>query len=199
MADDKSGRNDQADAADRRQRERALEAALERRDEPEPPVEDADLDEVEAAVAELAFPATGADVVAAVGDREVAAADGTYVVAELIPDSELETFDGPTPVRQRVQRPTVARAMKRVVEACEDVQGETLEGSQRDAYEATFRALESIDAVDEDEGIRVVADWIVERIQDEESLPGSRDVRRRAAAYCRENGYEVRSDEWLGV
>jgi len=72
-------------------------------------------------------------------------------------------------------------------------------GSQRDAYEKTLDELESIDEDDDDEGVRVVGDWLVERIADDGTLPGSRSVRRRAAAFCRENGYQVRNDEWLGI
>lgn len=199
MADDKNGREDQAANAERRQREREVEAALERGDEPEPPIEDADLDAVEEAVASVAFPATAADLVAAVGDQTVRAADRSYTVADLLPDATVETFTEPTEVRSRIERPTVARAMKRIVEACEDVQGESLDGSQWDAYERTFQELAAIDSVDENEGIPVIADWILERIHEKDSLPGSRDVRRRAAKYCRAHGYAVRNDEWLGV
>lgn len=61
-------------------------------------------------------------------------------------------------------------------------------GFQRDAYVKTFAELEAIDADDDDEGIRAIADWIVERIREKETLPGSRDVRREAAKFCRSNG-----------
>lgn len=199
MADNKSGRDKQADDEARRQRERDLETELERGDEPEPSVDEAVLDEVESDLESVSFPATGADVVAAAGDREVDAGDGSYAVAELVPDSDAETFEAPTDVRIRVQRPTVATATKRVVEATDRLSSADLGGSQRDAYVKTFRELAAIDADDDDEGIRVVSDWIVERIREKEKLPGSRAVRREAARFCRSNGYEVRNDEWLGV
>jgi|AntDeeMinimDraft_6_1070357.scaffolds.fasta_scaffold06646_3 hypothetical protein len=199
MADNKSGRDKQADDEERRQRERAIETELERGDEPEPPVDEAVLDDVESDLESVSFPATGADVVAAIGDREVDAVDESYELAELIPDSDAETFEAPTNVRVRVQRPTVATAMKRVVEATDRLPSADLGRSQRDAYEKTFRELAAIDADDDDEGIRVMGDWIVEQIREKEKLPGSRAVRREAAKFCRANGYEVRNDEWLGV
>jgi hypothetical protein len=147
----------------------------------------------------VSFPATGSEVVTAVGDHQVDAGDGTYAVADLLPDSELDRFVEPAEVRDRIQRPTVAATMKRIVERADEAGATDLEGSQWSAYERTFLELAAIDAVDEDEGITVVGDWVVERIDETGSLPGSRGVRRRAAKFCRANGYEVRNDEWLGV
>lgn len=147
----------------------------------------------------MEFPATGAEVVEVLGDHDVETPDGTATVEALVPDTERETFDTPAAVRARVQRPTVAAATKRVVEASETLQNAELGGSQRGAYEETFRALEAIDADGEDEGIRVVGDWLVEQIRDEGRLPDSRAVRRRAAEFCRANGNPVRNDDWLGV
>lgn len=199
MADNKSGRDKQADDDDRRQREREITTELERGDEDEPPVDASELAYFETELDAVAFPATGAELVSAVGDREIEAADGTYAIADLLPDADAETFESPAEVRVRIQRPTIAAAMKRIVEAVGSLPNEELGRSQRDAYEQTFRALEAIDADDDDEGIRVIADWIVERIGEKEAVPGSRDVRRQAAKFCRKNGYEVRNDEWLGV
>ncbi len=199
MADDKRGREDQARNEKRRQRAREIAAELERGDEPEPPIEPAELADVESALEQLSFPATGAEIVETVGDRGIESIDGPYTVEQLVPDTDQESFDTPQSVRARVQRPTVAAAMKQVVEAAETLRNVDLSGSQREAYEKTFRALRAIDADDEDEGIQVIADWIVEQIDEKGRLPGSRAVRRRAAEYCRSNGYEIRNDEWLGV
>lgn len=55
-----------------------------------------------------------------------------------------------------------------------------------------------IDAVDDDEGIQAISDWIVKRIRDEETLP-TRAVHREAAKFYRTNGYQVRNGEWLGI
>lgn len=89
--------------------------------------------------------------------------------------------------------------MKRVVEASETLPNTEFSWTQRKAYERTFEELEAIDATDDDEGIQVIADWIVERISEDSTLPSSRAVRREAAKLCRANGLEIRSDEWLGV
>lgn len=89
--------------------------------------------------------------------------------------------------------------MKRVVEAADAHQRAEFGTSQRRAYEKTLRALAAIDADDDDEGVRVVTDWLVERIHEKDELPGSRAVRRRAAKFCRERGYQVSSNDWLGI
>ncbi|WP_435072931.1 hypothetical protein [Halorubrum sp. HHNYT27] len=199
MADNKNGRDKQAHDEERRQREREIAAEVERGDETEPPVDTADLAYFETALDALSFPATGSEIVSTVGDHEIESTVGTYAVADLVPDVDRETFGSPAAVRVRIQRPTIAVAMRRIVEASAPLPDEELSESQRDAYERTFRTLEAIDGDDENEGIRVVADWIVEQIREKEAIPGSRDVRRRAAKFCRSNGYEIRDDEWLGV
>ena len=199
MADDKRGREKQARDAERRRDERDIVTALERRDETEPAVDDEELDEFAAELDAISFPATGAAVVAAVGDREIESADGTYTVSELVPDTEAEVFSTPTAVRVRVLRPTVAAAMKRIVEAVDSLPSASLGTSQREAYERTLRELKGIDADDDDEGVQFITDWIVDRIHETEKLPGSRGVRREAAKFCRKNGYQVRDDEWLGI
>mgnify|MGYP000498305844 FL=1 len=199
MADDKQGRDKQAHDAERRQRERAIQAELERYDEAEPPVDDAELDEVEAELETVPFPATAADIVAAVGERRVTAGQETYAVEELLPESDVETFEDPAVVRSRIQRPTLATAMKRIVEASGTIANVEFSSSQRDAYEKTIRALQAVDTIDEDEGVRAITDWIVGRIEETGKLPGSRDVRRQGGKITRGSGYEVRNDEWLGV
>ncbi|EMA69883.1 hypothetical protein C461_01951 [Halorubrum aidingense JCM 13560] len=199
MADNKDGREKQADDDARRQRERDIDAELARGDEPEPPIPDSELEAFEAALESLSFPETGAGIVAAVGDREIASDSGTHTVADLIPDADVETFESPAAVRKRVQRPTAAGALKRIAEAVAELPNEELGRSQRDAFERTFLELAAIDAVDYDQGIRVVADWTVDQIREREVVPGSREIRRRAATYCRDNGYEVSNDEWLGI
>ncbi|WP_135820794.1 DUF5789 family protein [Halostella litorea] len=199
MADDKSGRDKQARDAERRQRKRDLAIELERSDETEPPVDERELGDLEAELDSLTFPATGRDVVAAVGDRTIESADGTVTVEDVVPATDAEAFESPEAVRTRVQRPTVAAAMKRVVEAVDRLPNASLGRSQREAYEKTFRALKAVDADDDDEGVRAIADWLVDRVDEKGKVPDSRRVRRRAAEFCREHGYEVRNDEWLGV
>jgi len=199
MADDKHGREAQARNAEKRQREREIAAELQRGDEPEPPVEAAALATLEPEFESLSFPATGDAVVDAVGDRELDAAGQTYTIEQLLPNTTAERFESPAAVRKRIQRPTVAAAMKRIVEATEDLQSAEFGTSQRDAYEKTLLELQAIDADDDDEGIRVIADWIVSQIEEDGTLPGSRAVRRQTASFCRTNGYEVSTNDWLGV
>jgi hypothetical protein len=168
-------------------------------DEPEPPIDETELAFFEAALEELTFPVTGGDVVSAMGHRKLEGTTAEYSVAELWPATESVFYDSPATVRQQIQRPTVAKAMKRVIEAVSNRQGVSLSGSQRKNYEKTFERLAAVDPIDENEGIQVVADWIIERIREKGSLPDSRDVRRRAGTYCRDHGHEVGNDEWLGV
>jgi hypothetical protein len=199
MADSRDGRDKQARDEENRQRMRAMLEELERGDETEPEVEDADLDDLAADLEAVSYPAPPEAVVDAVGDRRLRAGERTFRVAELIPEDDEVSFDDAKTVRARVERPTIAAAMKRVVEAARTAEGDGFGTSQRKAYERTFRELQAIDAVDDDAGIDVIADWIVERIAETGATPGSRDVRRRAAKFCRSQGYTVGNDEWLGV
>lgn len=199
MADNKSGRDKQAQDADRRQRERAIDTELERGGETEPPVDAAELVDLEAELEALEFPATGADIVASVGNHVISSAEGSYGIKDLVPATDEETFDSPDAVRVQVQRPTVAAAMKGIVEASETLGNTEFRWTQRKAYETTFQELKAVDADDDDEGIRAISDWVVEQIREKERLPSSRAVRRQAAKFCRANGYQVRNDEWLGI
>jgi hypothetical protein len=199
MADDKRGREKQAADADRRQRVRDIAAELERGDEPEPPVDTDALADVESALESLSFPATGTAIVAAVGDHEIRAVTGSYTLADLVPDTDAETFESPRAVRVQVQRPTVAAAMKRVAEASHRLEETDRLGSRRDAYRKTFHELVEIDADDDDEVVQAITDWIVAELRENGALPGSRAVRRQAAKICRANGYRIRDNDWLGV
>lgn len=199
MPDDKNGRENQARTADRRRQQRDIKEQLERMDEVEPQVDESELYDFEQALEPLSFPATGAEIVETAGEYTIDAEGRSYQVAELLPDAEDESFEDPEDVRLRIQRPTVAQAMKRVLEASKNAEGDQLKGSQWEAYEKTFRALASIDADDNDEGIDFITDWILEQLDEKDKLPGSRQVRKRATKFCRSNGYQVRNDEWLGA
>jgi hypothetical protein len=199
MADNKSGRDKQAHDERKRQLERDMLEQRERGDETEPPVDPETLDEFERELATIEFPTTAETVVAELGDWEIDAADSTFTVEELLPESDAEVLPDPETVRLQVQRPTVARAMKLILEAARELSDGAIQESQRDAYEKTFRALKQIDADDDDEGIRAITDWVLAYIDENQRLPGSREVRREGANFCRENGYQVRNDEWLGI
>ncbi|AWB28046.1 DUF5789 family protein [Halococcoides cellulosivorans] len=199
MADDKSGRTDQAHDADRRRRERDLAEQLERMDEPRPPIEDDVLDPVIEPLDGIEFPATSAAVVATIGDRAIEMPDDHVPVADLLPNSERIVFESTAAVRARTKRPTVAAAMKRIVEAADELQEAEFDRSRREAYEKTLRALAAIDATDDDQPVDVIADWIVDHVHANDSLPGSRAVRRQAAKHCRSQDYAVSNNDWLGI
>ncbi|MXR50115.1 hypothetical protein GRX03_00630 [Halovenus sp. WSH3] len=196
MADNKSGRDKQAHDEAKRQQKREMVAELERMDETEPPVPESDLSELKDELEAVSFPATGAELVEAVGDVPVYE---EYVAADLLPATDADRYETAGAVTAQVQRPTVAGAMKQITEASETVTSLEFGRSQWDAYQKTMRALTAIDADDDDMAVTVMTEWIVDKITAGETLPGSRAVRRQAATFCREAGYEIRNDEWLGV
>jgi hypothetical protein len=199
MADDRNSRDKQADDAERRQQERELAEELERTGEPEPAPDAERLVDIEKELNSLEYPSTGAEIVEALGDRVVDSSSETYEVQDVVPDTDEEVFGSPSTVLKQVQRPKVAEAMKRIVETNARVSGEGLGDSQRKAYEKTLRRLRDISPKDDDEGVEFIADWIVEKLESEKKLPGSRVVRKEAAKFCRKSGYTVRNDDWLGV
>ena len=88
--------------------------------------------------------------------------------------------------------------MRRISEA-DDSRTETDDREQQyEMYRKTFRALEDVTPEDDDEGVTVVADWIVEQLEENGERPGSRQVRRRAREFCEHNGYDVSDNDWLG-
>ncbi|MFP4217393.1 MAG: hypothetical protein ACLFR6_00880 [Salinarchaeum sp.] len=199
MADDKQGREKQARDATRRQQRRDIETDLERMDEPEPPIADEELHLFEERIKPLRFPATGKTVVEEAGEHELTAEEDTHTVRELIPESERHQYESPQAVRAQVQRPTVAGAMKRIIEASDLLEDVSQRKTRQNAYEKTLRALKAIEADDEDEGIRVVTDWILEQIREDGRLPSSREVRQRAAEFCRDNDMPISDNDWLGA
>lgn len=165
----------------------------------DPSTDPSDLHDLESDLASVTFPTTGRQVVDAVGTQRVITKDGSYTVSELIPETDTEVFDSPGAVRVAVQHPTVAAAMKRVVEASRTLPTQAFPHSQRKAYEETFREFRSIDTNDGDEDVMALTNWVLERIRTDNTLPSSRAVRQQAADMTRTNGYRIRNDEWLGV
>lgn len=70
---------------------------------------------------------------------------------------------------------------------------------QHEMYRKTLEALEDVTPEDEDEGLTVVTDWLVEQLEETGERPSSKAVRRRAREYCRNNGYAIPDDSWLGT
>jgi hypothetical protein len=199
MADDKSGRDEQASNEAQRQRERALAEELERMDELEPEIEPTDLVALEAELDALSFPASGTDIVATVGDHELTAADEHVAVGDLVPETEATLFDSPESVRAQVQRPTVAAELTRIVEAADAAGAVEFGTSQQEAYLKTLTALRALDPGDDDEPIREISRWILDQITEKGKLPGSRAVRREGGKIARKHGYEVSNNDWLGI
>jgi len=193
MGDTKEGREDQAQAEDRRQRKRAIQEELERWHETEPPRE------LEDALEDLTYPATVDEVAAEVGDYEVPVGDEAIPVAEVVERSNVDRFESVEEAHFRIRRPSVAASLRRLLAVSREAGLEEDFRKREDTYEKTLRALEDVDADDEDEGIAAVTAWIVERVEEKGSLPKSRLVRNHAAEFCRDNDYEIRDDDWLGA
>lgn len=93
---------------------------------------------------------------------------------------------------------SVESAMERIRAADDENPTERFDREQQhEMYEKSLESLRAIDADDDDEGVTVVADWIVDRLSDG-ARPSSVDVRQRAQTFCRANGYEIPNDSWLG-
>jgi hypothetical protein len=194
MGDTKEGREDQAQTELERQQQRAVREELERWHETEPPRELAD------ALESLSYPVTADEVAEAVGDYEVAVSDDEVIpVAEIVERSTVERFDSAEEARERIQKPSVAASLRRLRAASDEVGLGSEYRAKADTFEKTLRALENVDADDDDEGVAAVTAWVVEHLEESGSLPKSRRVRNFAAAFCRERGYEVRDDDWLGA
>ena len=105
MADDKNGREKQADDEERRQRERELQEAVERGDEAEPV--DADSSDgfgnLEAELEDHDYPTTTDELVDAYGDAEIETRDGSETVGDVFGPVNDETYDSPDEVRNRIQ------------------------------------------------------------------------------------------------
>lgn len=97
----------------------------------------------------------------------------------------------------------VREALRRVDEANEEaLDPAARQGyqNQREQYEKTLRELRSTfrgKDLDDDEAIRVLAEWIVDRMHETGERPGSRAVRERAEELCLSNGIDLPADDWL--
>ena len=92
----------------------------------------------------------------------------------------------------------VTTAMRRIA----DVDKATVVGAadreqQHEMYRKSLSALVDVDADDDDEGVLVVTEWIIDEIEETGERPSSKAVRRRALEFCEHNGYELPDDSWL--
>ena len=106
MADDKQGRDDQADDEERRQRERMQEEARTRADEAEPTPGDPDdrLADLDDALESHDYPTTADELVEAYGGYEVETEDGEQSLGEVLASTENRTYDSADAVRSWLLR-----------------------------------------------------------------------------------------------
>lgn len=88
-------------------------------------------------------------------------------------------------------------AMRRIAEADRSREDTDDRDQQHEMYRKTLAALTDVTPEDDDEGVTVVAEWILEELERTGERPSSRAVRQRAVTYCRENGHEISNNEWL--
>ncbi|WP_092887106.1 hypothetical protein [Halopelagius inordinatus] len=93
---------------------------------------------------------------------------------------------------------TVKSSLRRIAEVDDSVTERDDIEQQYEMYQKTLESLEDIDADDENEGVTVVTEWIVDQIETNGKRPSSKAVRQHGAKFCRNNGYEIPNDSWLG-
>lgn len=89
-------------------------------------------------------------------------------------------------------------AMRRISEADRSREDTDDRDQQHEMYRKTLVALTDVTPEDDDEGVTVVTEWILEELERTGERPSSRAVRQRAVEYCRENGHEISNNAWLG-
>ncbi len=104
MADDKQGREEQADNEEKRQRKRMQEEAQTRADEPEPVHEEPDdhLGELDDALESHDYPADTEELVETYGDYEVETRDGSESLEDVLDESEGRTYESADDARSRI-------------------------------------------------------------------------------------------------
>jgi hypothetical protein len=193
MGDTKQSRDKQAHDEDDRARQRAVEEELARFHETEPPRD------LEDALEDLEYPVAAEDLATAVETFSIEAPEDVIPAAEVVEHSGTHEYDSAAAARQTFKRPAVAASLRRLRDVSRSAGLKDGFLEREDVYRTTLRALEDVDADDDDEGVAAVTAWIVAEMQDEQRLPSSRKTRQRGAAFCRERGYEIRDDSWLGA
>lgn len=101
MGDNRADRDEQADHAEQRQRERELREALERADEAEPHKRLGDLNK---ALENHEYPASTHDLIGAYGDHTVETPRGAESIGDILSQSDVDTFGSPDEVRDHLLR-----------------------------------------------------------------------------------------------
>ena len=104
MADNKKGRDKQADDQERRQRERELTEARDRAGEVEPPLNhpDHELGDLNAALETIHYPTTTDELIEVYGDRTVHSQRGSTAIRNVLALIDNETYDSADEVRTRM-------------------------------------------------------------------------------------------------
>jgi hypothetical protein len=105
MADNKNVRDKQADDEERRQRERELQEARDRADEPEP-IDSESNDQLGDLDEELEYhdyPTTTDELISAYGDHEVETQGGSKTIKEVLAPIDNELYKSADDVRNRIQ------------------------------------------------------------------------------------------------
>ncbi|KAB1193435.1 hypothetical protein GJR96_08250 [Haloferax sp. MBLA0076] len=104
MADDKQGRDEQADRKEERQREREIEEARARGDEKEPMGDDPSgrLGHLDEALESHDYPATTNELVEAYGEYELETQSGEKSLEDVLSSTKDQTYDSADDVRRRV-------------------------------------------------------------------------------------------------
>jgi hypothetical protein len=100
MADDKQGRDEQADREQERQRERMQEEAVTRADEAEPM--GGDLGALGDALDSHGYPATTAELVAAYGEYDIEIRDSEQTLADVLASTDVEVYDSAAEVQREI-------------------------------------------------------------------------------------------------
>jgi len=104
MADDKQGRDEQADRKENRQRDRELEESQARGDEKEPLFDDESeqLGGLDEALKSHDYPATTNELVEAYGDYEIETQGDTKLFEDVLASTDDKTYDSAENVRRRI-------------------------------------------------------------------------------------------------
>ncbi|WP_135829116.1 hypothetical protein [Halorussus halobius] len=90
---------------------------------------------------------------------------------------------------------TVDRAVEESIGKRQQYRNDDSGRSQRRTYE---KSLEAVDDLAGEAAAQRLASWIAETIREKEKLPPSRRVRKKGAEICRDAGYSVSTNDWLG-
>ena len=103
--------------------------------------------------------------------------------------------------------PTVGMPVEAEMTEIESTIEETLDTARKreerkrkkSRMEVYRKALKEVQRIAGNDPMRGLAGWIRERIRTEGRLPSGRDVRKKGAEICRDNGKEVSTGSWLGA